>query len=124
MNTAAKLLIGFHDFASFTVSQQPEEGSNVRQVIDARVTREGELVLFDIEANAYLYQQIRRTAGALVGVGLGKSSIDQFEKLINSPSPGAAGPTLPAKGLCLKKVNYPDIIAAKPGASRLLVSRT
>ena len=124
MNAAAKLLIGVRDFGSFSASQRPEEGSTVRQMINAGVTREGELVLLDIEANAYLYQQIRRTAGALVGVGLGKSSIDQFEELLNTPSPGTAGPTLPAKGLCLKRVNYPDTIAVKLITSRTLVSRT
>jgi tRNA pseudouridine38-40 synthase len=124
MNTAARLLIGVRDFASFTAPQRSEEGSTVRQVIEAGVTKEGELVLLDIEANAYLYQQIRRTAGTLVSVGLEKSSIDQFEELLKTPSPGTAGPTLPAKGLRLKRVNYPDTIAVKPGATRAIVSRT
>lgn len=124
MDTAANRLIGAHDFASFTAPQQLEEGSATRQVIDAGVTREDELVFFDIKANAFLHQQVRRTAGALVEVGLGKSSIDQFEELLNKPRPGAAVPTLPPKGLCLKKVNYPDTIDVETKTNRLLVTRT
>ncbi|MFQ5933611.1 MAG: tRNA pseudouridine(38-40) synthase TruA [Dehalococcoidia bacterium] len=110
MDAAARGLIGTHDFASFAMSQEMNGGSTVRNVINARVTRDGDVVFFDVEANAFLQQQVRRTAGALVGVGTGKVSIEEFEKLMEAKTPGVVGSTLPAKGLCLVRVNYPESI--------------
>jgi tRNA pseudouridine38-40 synthase len=46
--------------------------------------------------------------GALIRVGLGKMSIDEFHNLLEAKKPGLAGPTAPAKGLCLTQINYPQ----------------
>ena len=109
MDSASKLLIGTHDLAAFS-DTKTATNSTVRQVFGAEVTGEGHLVILKIEANAFLPQQVRRTAGALVEVGLGKSSIEGFRQLLDRKKPGVGGPTLPAKGLCLVKVNYPSRI--------------
>jgi tRNA pseudouridine38-40 synthase len=108
MNRASQLLIGTHDFASFAsdINDEPEK-STFRQVQHAEVTRNGEAVMFRIVANSFLRHQIRSTAGALVQVGLGKMSIDEFIAIMEARQPGLAGPTLPACGLCLVQVNYP-----------------
>ena len=79
MNRACQTLVGTHDFASFAsdISDEPEK-STVRQVYQAKVVRDGDMVVFNIVANAFIRHQIRSTAGALVQVGLGKLSEAEF----------------------------------------------
>ena len=108
MDRACKTLVGVHDFASFAseIGGEPEK-STVRHVLRADVTKNGDLIVFTIVANAFVRHQIRSTAGALAQVGLGKLSQGDFARLLESKQPGLAGPTLPACGLCLERVNYP-----------------
>jgi tRNA pseudouridine38-40 synthase len=107
MNRACRTLVGIHDFASFAsnVNDEPEK-STIRQVYQARVTRNADMVVFNIVANAFVRHQIRSTAGALVQVGLNKLSEAEFISLLEAKKVGLAGPTLPACGLCLMRVNY------------------
>jgi len=108
MNQACQALIGVHDFASFVTEISDNVKSTVRNVLHAGVVREGELVFFDIKANSFLPHQVRNTVGALLKVGMGDMSVDEFRGIIEAKKPGLAGPTVPACGLCLMKVNYPD----------------
>ncbi len=108
MNRACQVLVGIHDFASFAsdISNEPEK-STIRQVYQAKVMRDGEIIVFNIVANAFIRHQIRSTAGALVQVGLNKMSEAEFASLLEEKKVGLAGPILPACGLCLIRVNYP-----------------
>jgi len=108
MDRACATLVGVHDFASFAseIGGEPEK-STVRHVFQAGVQRNGELVIFNIAANAFVRHQVRSTAGALVQVGLRKMSAEEFGCLLERRQPGLAGPTLPACGLCLERVIYP-----------------
>jgi len=108
MNEACRTLLGTHDFASFAsaIADEPEK-STVRHVYSAEVKKNGDLIVFTIVANAFVRHQIRSTAGALAQVGLGKMTVAEFAELIEAKQPGLAGPTLPACGLCLVRVNYP-----------------
>jgi tRNA pseudouridine38-40 synthase len=106
MNRAAQTLIGEHDFASFVNGDGSWLKTTVRNVSRAEVEREGELVTFHIAANSFLPHQVRTTAGALIRVGQGKMKLDQFRSIIKARLPGTAGPTAPACGLCLDRVNY------------------
>lgn len=107
MNRACQALVGEHDFASFASSLGKEIKSTVRRVYRAGVEKDGELIVFSILANSFLRHQVRNVAGTLIRVGLGKMSIDEFKGIIEARKPGLAGPTLPARGLCLLQVNYP-----------------
>jgi tRNA pseudouridine38-40 synthase len=107
MNRAAQTLIGEHDFASFASGDGSWLKSTIRNVFRAEVKRDGELVTFNMVANSFLPHQVRTTVGALIRVGLGKMSLDQFRSIIEARLPGTAGPTIPAHGLCLTRVNYP-----------------
>lgn len=107
MNRACRALIGAHDFASFASGVGGDDKSTVRRVYRAEVTREGDLVVLDMVANAFVRHQIRSTAGCLVRIGLGRMSQDEFRSIIEAKRPGLAGPTLPACGLCLVRVEYP-----------------
>lgn len=107
MMSAAENLLGVHDFSSFARAPEDPGASTIRHITEASVSRHGKLVILDVEGNAFLTHQVRRTAGALVDVGLGKLSLQEFRNLIDNPAPSAAGPTLDAAGLCLEAVRYP-----------------
>jgi tRNA pseudouridine38-40 synthase len=107
MNRACQALIGEHDFASFASGDGTWLKSTVRRVSRAELERDGELVTFHMVANSFLPHQVRNTVGALIRVGLGKMSVDEFHSIIEAKKPGTAGPTAPACGLCLTQINYP-----------------
>lgn len=107
MREAAQQLVGRQDFAAFAA---PARGrSTVRTVHWAEVRRHRCWVVFDIEADAFLPQQVRRTVGALVRVGQGRETVDGFRRLLASARPGAATFAAPAAGLCLMAVRYEDV---------------
>jgi len=103
MNHACQVLVGDHDFAPFAGLYA---GVTYRQVFKAEVVRDGDLVIFDMEANSFLPHQVRNTVGGLVRVGLAKMEVDTFRALARSGQPGTVGPSAPAHGLCLMKVNH------------------
>ncbi|MBI4328772.1 MAG: tRNA pseudouridine(38-40) synthase TruA [Chloroflexi bacterium] len=104
MAAAARLLEGTHDFSAFARPQEPHVRT-VRTMDRAELCRREELVFLEIEGRSFLPQQVRRTAGALVLVGSGRMSRQQFEALLASGKPGAAHWTLPPQGLCLLRVS-------------------
>ncbi len=107
MNQASECLIGEHDFASYASGIGVGVKSTVRRVYRAEVSRDGELVVFKMVANAFLPHQVRNTVGALIRVGLGRMSRDEFYCIMEAKTPGLAGPAVTAGGLCLMRVNYP-----------------
>ena len=107
MNQACQALIGEHDFASFTTCIKAGTKSTVRSVYRAETEKNGELVVFNMVAKSFLAHQVRNTVGALIKVGLGRMSVDEFRSIVEVKKPGLAGPTAPACGLCLMQINYP-----------------
>ena len=107
MNEACQHLIGEHDFASFATCVERRTKSTVRRIYRAEVERDGDLVIFKVVASSFLPHQVRNTAGALIKIGLGRMTIDEFRSILEARTPGRAGPTAPAHGLCLMRVNYP-----------------
>lgn len=107
MNQACQTLIGQHDFASFVTCIESRIKSTIRNVYRAETEKDGDLTIFNIAANSFLPHQVRNTIGALIEVGLGKMTVDEFRSIFEARRPGLAGPTAPAYGLCLMRVNYP-----------------
>jgi tRNA pseudouridine38-40 synthase len=108
MNRACALLVGEHDFASFAARNGTAVKSTVKRVFSAEVVRDGDLFTFNISANSFLLHQVRNTIGALIRVGQGKMTIDEFKSILEAKELALAGPTAPACGLCLNRVNYPE----------------
>ena len=108
MHQACQALIGKHDFASFATRIGDKMKNTVRRIYGAEIKKDGELVIFNMVASSFLPHQMRNTAGALIRVGRGKMGIDEFCGMIEAKKPGLAGPTAPACGLCLTRVNYPS----------------
>jgi tRNA pseudouridine38-40 synthase len=106
MTRAAASLIGDHDFTAFTQPSEARRRSTWRAVTQASLRRKSSLVLFDIEANAFLPQMVRRIVGQLVEIGSGRSSPPEFEGLVQKAQAGAAKKVAPARGLCLMRVSY------------------
>ena len=123
MNQACQALIGEHDLASFASDFRDKIKSTVygkgtrtiRRVYRAEFSRQGSiqisieenLVLFNMVASSFLPHQVRNTVGALIRVGQGKMSVNEFYRIVEAKKTGLAGPTAPACGLCLTQVNYP-----------------
>jgi tRNA pseudouridine38-40 synthase len=108
MNRACEALIGRHDFASFVASEAvAKEKRTVRDIFKAAVTQDGEMIVFEIIANSFLPHQVRNIIGSLVKVGQDKMTVAEFKNIVESRTPGLAGPAAPAEGLCLVQVNYP-----------------
>lgn len=106
MQQAASVLIGEHDFASFT---RDEGISTVRCVHRCEVSSKPPNVFVEMEANGFLRNQVRRTVGALVQVGGGKLGVEGFQRLLDVPELASAGPVAPPQGLCLESVVYPGL---------------
>ncbi len=108
MNEACCLLEGEHDLSSFvTQFSHSVIKSTIKKVFKAQVFREGDFVVLEMVARSFLPHQVRNTAGALIRVGLKKLDVMNFKNIVEAKKPGLAGPTAPAQGLCLMKVNYP-----------------
>ena len=82
----------------------------VRNVAEARVSKNGDVVEFWLVASAFLRHQVRNTVGQLVRVGLGKCSVEEFAGLIDSGRLGVAGPAASPKGLSLVEVTYASVL--------------
>lgn len=105
MQEAANYLVGTHDFKSFHASGS-EVGSTVRKIYGIKCTKRGRFVAITIEANAFLYHMARIIVGTLVEVGLGKMKPIDVKRILDARDRRVAGPTAPAKGLCLIKVKF------------------
>ena len=111
MQRAADHLTGVHDFRSFVNpdSQVFQHGGDaVREIYDIQVSeRNGEIVI-SVSGNGFLYHMIRILAGTLLLVGRGKLSADAMPEILAARDRRAAGPTAPAKGLCLCALVYEE----------------
>lgn len=103
---ACRALIGRHDFASFVMAATGR--STVRHVMKAEIAEQDDMLFFDMIANSFLPHQVRNTVGALLKVGQGRMTVTEFNRILEARTPGLAGPTAPAAGLCLMRVNYPS----------------
>ena len=108
MNRAALELIGKKDFASFTSGPEAKVKSTVREVTQAEFKRDGQSIIFYIQANAFLPHQVRNTVGALLRVGMDKMNLEEFKAIIETRKVGLAGPAVPPQGLYLESIKYKE----------------
>jgi tRNA pseudouridine38-40 synthase len=103
MRAAAGRLQGTHDFAAFGRSPRPG-GHTIRRVHDVTVSAIGDWVTIAVAADAFLYGMVRRIAGALVDVGLGRRTPEWIEELLAGSA--VARRLAPAQGLVQVGVEY------------------
>jgi tRNA pseudouridine38-40 synthase len=104
MNEAAACLVGTHDFATF--GQPPQGDNSVRHVFRAEWQQEGQMLLFHIEATAFLYRMVRSLVGSLKLVGDGSWQVADFVAAFSSGDRRRSGTVAPAAGLYLVSVWY------------------
>ena len=111
MQAAAAQFIGTHDFSALCASgsSAAAHGDTVRTITNCTVVQNGDLFTISVTADGYLYNMVRILAGTLVDAGLGKRTPESIPALLESGDRRRAGPTLPAKGLFLEKVDYPGL---------------
>jgi len=105
MESAARLFLGEHDFASFAKTNTSRKNT-VRRVFRCLLMKKGRRLLLTVEGNGFLHHMVRNMAGTLLEVGKGSISIEQFQDLFSKRDRTLAGFTAPAHGLVLLKVRY------------------
>ena len=106
LNEQAAAYVGTHDFASHQAAGSTVE-ETIRTVRRAEVERRGEMVLFTVEADGFLYNMVRIMVGTLLGLQAGSLEAGSIPAILESGSRERAGATAPACGLYQDHVFYP-----------------
>jgi len=107
MRVEAAILLGKHDFKAFRSSRSGAERDNcMRTIKRLSVKKKNGLIEIEIEADGFLYNMARNIVGTLIEVGRGKFTSGSTRRILKGKDRRAAGPTVPAKGLCLVEVKY------------------
>lgn len=102
---AVKHFEGTHDFAGF-MTQGSSQKTTVRTVNYLIARKNDDIIEFEINANAYLYNMVRIIAGTLLYVGTGRIEADNIPDIIKSCDRRLAGITAEPQGLYLKEILY------------------
>ena len=98
MHEAAQALLGENDFSAFR-SSQCQATHAMRQLQYIAVRREGESVVVDVQANAFLHHMVRNIVGSLLVIGSGDAPVEWMRELLAGRDRTVAGPTAPPNGL-------------------------
>lgn len=110
LSACAHVLAGAHDFTAFT----PTESDHVRfrrRILAASWVREGDVLVFRVEGNAFMRNMVRALVGTMLEVGRGTRDVDSFSALLAGGHRREAGMTAAAQGLTLVGVRYPGDVA-------------
>ena len=105
MREAIGCLSGEHDFSSFQAAGC-EAAHPIRRVYQNLFERRGDLLIYTIEATAFLRHMVRNIVGTMVEVGRGARNAESVKKLLEARDRTKGGVTAPPHGLFLVKVNY------------------
>ena len=105
MRSAAKLLLGEHDFSAFCSNKRMKK-SAVRRIDEIRIDSLGSELRFTVSGNGFLYNMVRIIVGSLLEVGAQRMTQEALAAALKSKKRESAGPTAPACGLCLYEVRY------------------
>ena len=121
MREAAAFARGKQDFSALRAAGCQASGA-VRTIRELSIWRDGFVVGIDVRADAFLYHMVRNLVGNLVDVGIGRTSADDFARLLEGGDRSKGGATAPAHGLYFTDAVYDDFSArsllAIPGDSR------
>jgi len=109
MNEAASLLLNYTNFKCFSKSKTDVFTYDCN-ITEAKWVKDDDLLTFHITANRFLRNMVRAIVGTLYEIGINKITLDDFENIIKSQDRSKAGISVPAQGLYLTKVTYPDSI--------------
>jgi len=118
MNAASELLLGEHDFVAYC---RPRPGaSTIRELQVLRCGRFGGAVVVQVRADAFCHHMVRALVGALVSVGDGRRTPGWPRQVLDAGMRDGAVTVMPAPGLVLVEVGYPDAdgLAARAALTR------
>ena len=105
MEKAAEVLVGTHDFQSFTTLKAGNK-STVRTLNFIDITVNEGIIKIEMNANDFLWNMPRIISGILLEAGTGKLKVEGVQKLLDEKKKPEGGPIAKAKGLCLTEVTY------------------
>jgi tRNA pseudouridine38-40 synthase len=105
MQQATQCLFGTHDFSAFRASQCQAK-SPIKTLRQLDISREGDMLIFDVSADAFLHHMVRNLVGCLVYVGKGKYPVEWLADVLESRDRKRAAPTFSPDGLYLRHVKY------------------
>ena len=117
MQDAAQCLLGEHDFSAFRASECQAK-SPIKHLRQLEIRREGEMLIFDLSADAFLHHMVRNIVGCLVYIGKGKHPSEWLAEILGGRERRFAAPTFAPDGLYLRRVQYeakwklPQIVGA------------
>lgn len=109
MNQACSILFNHTDFTSFSKLHSGTK-TNLCRIYHAGWEEVGNMLVFTIKADRFLRNMVRAIVGTLIDIGFGKLDMDEFEKIIAARDRCRAGTSVPAKGLFLVDIEYPEEI--------------
>ncbi len=117
MRAEAKALVGRHDFKSFQAANpsRDEKAATVRTVRGVEITKKGDFIHIDIEADGFLYKMVRNIVGTLLTIGSGKLPKDSTRRILAGKDRTIAPAPVKPHGLMLVEVKYnPGFAVANP----------
>jgi len=109
MNNACEILMTYNDFTSFAKLHTDNKTNNC--VIKTAFWKESDTkIVFEITADRFLRNMVRSIVGTMVSIGLERLSLNDFKNIIESKNRNNAGVSVPASGLFLINIVYPDKI--------------
>jgi tRNA pseudouridine38-40 synthase len=105
MQIAAQCLLGEHDFSAFRAAQCQAK-SPVKHLHQLDIRRQGEMLIFEVSADAFLHHMVRNMVGCLVYVGKGKYPPAWLAEVLAGRERSLAAPTFAPDGLYLRRIKY------------------
>jgi tRNA pseudouridine38-40 synthase len=109
LNLACSILMRYSDFTSFS-KLHSDAKTNLCTIYSAIWEETGGTLIFTIKADRFLRNMVRAIVGTMVETGTGKMSLKEFEEIILARDRCRAGRSVPAKGLFLIDIEYPEEI--------------
>jgi tRNA pseudouridine38-40 synthase len=106
LNSMKKAASLFKREADFTPFSSNRLLNPVRKILLSGIDKKGDEIIYTIEASGFLRYMVRTIVGTLIEIGRGQMPPEMIEEIFTKKKRSLAGPTAPAKGLCLIKVNY------------------
>lgn len=110
MRAGAAYLVGRHDFTSFRATQCQAK-SPVREIHHLHIIRRGDLIVLEVQANAFLHHMVRNMVGVLMAVGAGDKPVSWVAEVLAAKNRSAGGVTARPFGLYLVSVDFPPEFA-------------
>lgn len=109
MNKGAAMIMSYHDFTSFS-KVDTDTKTNICKISFAQWVEEGTELVFTITADRFLRNMVRAIVGTLLQLGIGKITLEDLKQVVESNNRSNAGDSVPARGLILHRIVYPEDI--------------